>query len=122
MTSWTSLVDEARIAALSLIDAATGAYDPTIRLGVTGLSRSGKTVFITALVQALTRGGRMPVFRAMTEGRIIGAHLSPQPDDTVPRFEVEAHLADLTGPDRRWPNSTRQISELRLSIAFQSER
>lgn len=122
MTTWTSLVDEARVAALSLIDAATGAYDPTIRLGVTGLSRSGKTVFITALVQALTRGGRLPVFQAMNEGRIIGAQLSPQPDDTVPRFEIEAHLADLTGTDRRWPSSTRQISELRLSIAFQSER
>jgi alkylation response protein AidB-like acyl-CoA dehydrogenase len=42
---------------------------PTLRLGVTGLSRSGKTVFITALVQALTGGARLPVFRAQAQGR-----------------------------------------------------
>ena len=122
MSTWTTFVDEARIAAQSVLDAATGAFDPTIRLGVTGLSRAGKTVFITALVHALTQGGRLPVFRAQAEGRIIGGRLSPQPDDTVPRFDIESHLADLAGAERRWPTSTRQISELRLTIDFQSER
>jgi predicted YcjX-like family ATPase len=122
MPSLTSLLDEARIAAKSLTDYAVSTINPTIRLGVTGLSRSGKTVFITALVQALTEGGRLPVFRAQAEGRIARAELSPQPDDTVPRFEYEAHLADLLEPNRRWPDSTRQISELRLEVAFQSTR
>ena len=71
--------------------------NPTLRLGVTGLSRSGKTVFITALVHALVRGSRLPVFRAYAEGRIRKASLSPQPDDAVPRFAYEDHLAALTG-------------------------
>jgi predicted YcjX-like family ATPase len=122
MASWTSIVDEARIAAKSFTDYAAGTLHPTIRLGVTGLSRAGKTVFITALVQALVQGGRLPVFRAQAEGRVAGAALSPQPDDTVPRFDYEAHLTDLTGPGRRWPDSTRQISELRVVIDFQSRR
>ena len=122
MPPWTSFLDEARIAAKSLADYAISTVNPTIRLGVTGLSRSGKTVFITALVQALTEGGRLPVFRAQAEGRIARAELSPQPDDTVPRFDYEAHLADLLEPNRRWPESTRQISELRVEIAFQSAR
>src|SRR5436853_4148256 len=122
MPGWSSLLDEALIAARSIADYAAGTLNPTLRLGVTGLSRAGKTVFITAMVQALVEGGRLPVFRAQAEGRIARASLSPQPDDTVPRFDYEAHLADLVGPDRRWPDSTRQISELRVVIEFQSAR
>jgi predicted YcjX-like family ATPase len=99
-----------------------GTVNPVIRLGVTGLSRSGKTVFITALVEALVEGGRLPVFRAQAEGRIARAALSPQPDDTVPRFDYESHLRDLTGSDRHWPESTRQISELRVVIEYQPKR
>ena len=90
--------------------------DPVIRLGVTGLSRAGKTVFITALVANLMDRGRMPGLRAAAEGRILSAFLQPQPDDTVPRFDYEAHLAALTGPEPRWPESTRAVSELRLSF------
>jgi len=114
------LLDEARIVARSLAEAAAGALDPTIRLGVTGLSRAGKTVFLTALVQALVHGGRLPAFRAYAQGRLAGARLAPQPDDAVPRFEVETHLRALTGPDRAWPESTRRISELRVIVEFES--
>jgi predicted YcjX-like family ATPase len=114
------LAHEARIAARSLVDAAASTLDPTLRLGVTGLSRAGKTVFLTALVQALTHGGRLPAFRCHAQGRLASARLAPQPDDAVPRFEVETHLASLTGADRRWPESTRRISELRVVVDFES--
>ncbi|MFC7051406.1 YcjX family protein [Hansschlegelia quercus] len=117
LESW---LDEARIVARSLADAAAGALDPTIRLGVTGLSRAGKTVFLTALVQALTSGGRLPAFRAYAQGRVAGARLAPQPDDAVPRFEVERHLGALLASDRAWPESTNRISELRVVVDFES--
>ena len=71
-------------------------FEPVIRLGVTGLARSGKTVFITSLVANLLDRGRMQGLLAASEGRIEAAFLQPQPDDTVPRFEFESHLADLT--------------------------
>ena len=104
-----------------------------LRLGVTGLSRSGKTVFITALVHHLTRLAAgsaaeprktFPVFRVHAEGRLLRARLEPQPDDQIPRFAVEEHVAALTGgaagPEaRRWPESTRRISELRVTIEFE---
>ena len=67
-----------------------------MRLGVTGLARSGKTVFITALVHNLMAGGRMPFFDAVAQGRVLRAYLEPQPDDQVPRFDYERHMADLT--------------------------
>src|SRR5450631_3646518 len=123
------LLFEARAAAQSLADLATGHH---IRLGVTGLSRAGKTIFITALIEQLTkatspalRGRRnaLPVFRVHAEGRLTGVTLEPQPDDTVPRFAYENHIAALAGPKgntaaRHWPQSTRRISELRLRLHF----
>jgi Predicted ATPase len=89
-------------------------FEPVIRLGVTGLSRSGKTVFITSLVANLLDRGRMPQFGPSTA--ITAAYLQPQPDDTVPRFDYEAHLSALTSPEPHWPESTRAVSELRLSF------
>jgi len=94
-------------------------FEPVIRLGVTGLSRAGKTVFITSLVANLIARGRMPALRAAADGRIKTAWLQPQPDDTVPRFDYEAHLAAMTGVEPRWPEGTSGISELRLSFRVQ---
>ncbi len=94
-------------------------FEPVIRLGVTGLARSGKTVFITGLVANLMDRGRMPQLAAAAEGRISAAWLQPQPHDTVARFDFEAHLAALSGDDPRWPASTRTVSELRLSFRVQ---
>ncbi len=91
-------------------------FEPVIRLGVTGLARSGKTVFITSLVANLMDRGRMPGLVAASDGRIAAAFLQPQPDDTVPRFDFESHLGDLTAADPVWPDSTRAVSELRLSL------
>jgi uncharacterized protein len=91
-------------------------FEPVIRLGVTGLSRAGKTVFITGLVANLLDRGRMPQLSAQASGRIESVWLQPQPDVTLPRFDYEGHLAALTGDAPRWPDSTRAVSELRLSF------
>jgi hypothetical protein len=113
------VIDASRIAAGGLKDFATGLVNPTLRLGVTGLSRSGKTVFITALVHALTKGARLPLFEAHAQGRITRAYLEPQPDYDLPRFAYEDHLACLTSKDRTWPESTRRISQLRLTLEYE---
>src|SRR3712207_618494 len=76
---------------------AEGWLTPPVRLGVTGLSRAGKTVFITALVHNLLHGWRLPFFSAASQGRLLRAYLEPQPDDDVPRFAYEDHIATLTG-------------------------
>jgi len=94
-------------------------FEPVIRLGVTGLSRSGKTVFITSLIANLMDRGRMPQLSGAASGAITAAYLQPQPNDTVPRFDFETHLAALSGQVPQWPNSTRRISELRLSLRVQ---
>ena len=93
--------------------------EPVVRLGVTGLSRAGKTVFITALVANLLERGRMPQLKAANAGRIQAVYLQPQPDMTLPRFAYEDHLTALTGDTPHWPVSTRSVSELRLSFLVQ---
>src|SRR5438132_11786935 len=115
--SFQDMVEEARLSAQALIDYGEHFFNPTVRLGGTGLSRAGKTVFITALIHGLTRGGRFPVFEAHDSGRIARAHLEPQPDDAVPRFDYENQVRTLVA-DRRWPSSTTDISELRLVIDY----
>ncbi|MFC0245322.1 YcjX family protein [Falsochrobactrum ovis] len=119
MGKLTSFGDEAKIAFDTLTDRASNLLSPSVRLGVTGLSRAGKTVFITSLVHNLVHGGRLPMFEAYKSGRISRVLLEPQPDDAVPRFQYEEHLAALL--DKRiWPESTRAISQLRLTIEFEA--
>jgi predicted YcjX-like family ATPase len=113
------IVEMARLAANSLADYGRHLVHPTVRLGVTGLSRAGKTVFITALVHGLLRGGRFPVFEPLAGGRIAGARLAPQPDDAIPRFAYEAYLRQLVDL-REWPQSTTDLAQLRLVLDYQS--
>jgi predicted YcjX-like family ATPase len=98
----------------------TDMMTPTLRLGVTGLSRAGKTVFITALVRNLVSGGRLPFFFPEAEGRILRAYLEPQPDDQIPRFDYERHLDTLGAVPPEWPESTRRLSQLRITIEYRS--
>ena len=119
LASLTTFTDEALIALDTLSERAAGLVSPSLRLGVTGLSRAGKTVFISALVHNLIHGGRLPLFEAQKSGRIARAFLEEQPDDAVPRFQYEDHIAALV-KDRVWPDSTRAISELRLTIEYES--
>lgn len=119
MAALTTLTDEARIALDTVTGRAANLFSPSIRLGVSGLSRAGKTVFISALVHNLIHGGRLPLFEAQKSGRIAKAYLQHQPDDAVPRFQYEDHIAALVN-DRIWPESTRAISELRLTVEYES--
>ncbi|HVW56972.1 MAG TPA: YcjX family protein [Rhizobiaceae bacterium] len=119
MAPLTRFADEALIAFDTLSDRVSGLVSPSVRLGVTGLSRAGKTVFISAFVHNLVHGGRLPLFRAQKTGRIARAYLEHQPDDAVPRFQYEDHVSALVD-QRIWPESTRAISELRLTIDYES--
>ena len=119
MAKGTTLGDEIAITFDTVRTNVSQLFDPAIRVGVTGLSRAGKTVFITSLVHNLLHGGRLALFDVVAEGRLVEAELRPQPDDGIPRFEYEKHLRDLL-EERVWPDSTRAISQLRLTVSFES--
>ncbi|WP_207455097.1 YcjX family protein [Azospirillum sp. SYSU D00513] len=102
-----------------LLERASGrVLETDVRLGVTGLRRAGKTMFVTALVDNLLKAQRLPFLDVVASGRYQAARLRPQPDADVPRFDVERHLASLTGPLADWPEPTRGIGQLRLSIRY----
>ena len=90
-------------------------FGAPIRLGVTGLARSGKTVFITSLIANLLSGAELPQFSASEQDRIELVYLNPQPNDTNSRFDYETHLAQLCAHPPSWPENTNGISTLRLT-------
>lgn len=109
----------------SFSDITSELFDRRIRLGVTGLSRAGKSVFIAALVHGLMRPSRLTLLDAVAEGRLQAAVLRPQPHVELPRFPYEPAVARLTGADGAepgWPPGTRNIAELRLSLRLTPKR
>ncbi|MEO0543191.1 MAG: YcjX family protein [Pseudomonadota bacterium] len=113
--------DEARVVLGNISSRAGSLFSPTLRLGVTGLSRSGKSVFITAFIHNLINGGRLPLFEPHANQRISRAYLEPQPDDNVPRFAYEDHVKRLV-EERAWPDGTKCVSQVRLTIEYESAR
>lgn len=80
--------------------------DRHLRLAVTGLSRSGKTAFITSLVNQLLNvnsGARLPMFSAVREQRLLGVKRVPQRDLGIPRFTYDEGVAQLYGTPPDWP-------------------
>lgn len=95
-----------------------------IYLGVTGLSRAGKTVFVTSLIHNLLRADpsaeESPLrgFDPFDEGRLIGAVLRHDANATVPEFPYRKAVDAITGDTPKWPEPTRGISRIRADLRF----
>lgn len=104
------------------------ASDRHIRLAVTGLSGAGKTAFITGLVNQLLSAGatgkanNLPLWQVAREERLQGVKRSLQPDLTVASFDYEQGMRSLKLIPPQWPASTRNISELRLTLRYQPNK
>lgn len=97
--------------------------DRHLRLAVTGLSRSGKTAFITAMVNQLlsvNNGARLPMLAAAREERLLGVKRVPQRDLGIQRFTYDEGMAQLYGTPPNWPTPTRGVSEMRLALRYRS--
>jgi predicted YcjX-like family ATPase len=97
--------------------------DRHLRLAVTGLSRSGKTAFITSFVNQLlmvNNGARLPMFSAADGGRLLGAKRVPQRHLGISRFAYDEGIAALYGTPPAWPLPTRGVSEMRLALRYRS--
>ncbi len=96
--------------------------DNHIRLAVTGLSGAGKTAFITGLVNQLlcvSKERGLPLWQVAREERLYGVKRTLQPDMTIASFDYQGALAALTSEQPHWPESTKNISELRLALRYQ---
>lgn len=96
--------------------------DQHITLAVTGFSRSGKTAFITALVEQLTMKAtkeNLPFFEVVQSERLIAAKSVPQDALALPTFPYQNALASIKGEQPNWPESTKRINTLRLALKYQ---
>ncbi|MBF0190505.1 MAG: YcjX family protein [Magnetococcales bacterium] len=95
--------------------------DRTVRLAVTGLNQSGKTVFTTTLIHHLLhalQGSNLPGLKAAEENRLLGTRIMMQPDLDIPAFPYERHIRTLLANKPAWPMPTEALSEIRLAIRF----
>ncbi|WDE14585.1 YcjX family protein [Thalassomonas haliotis] len=98
--------------------------DQHVTLAVTGLSRSGKTAFITSLVNQLINegnGAQLSFFNPVHQGRFIGAKRVPQKHFNVARFDFDQAMTAFCAEPAIWPEPTQGISELRLAIRYQPD-
>jgi predicted YcjX-like family ATPase len=91
--------------------------DRHLRLAVTGLRRSGKTVFTTALVHYLLDGHDLPFVAAVHEDRYQGARLLPV---RGPAFPFEGFRRVMSGEVPGWPQATDRLTTLKLELRFRA--
>ncbi|SDH10685.1 hypothetical protein SAMN04488136_10899 [Vibrio xiamenensis] len=98
--------------------------DSHVRIAVTGLSRAGKTAFITSLVNQLLHTSthdNLPLLNAARDKRLIGAKRVPQTNLMVPRFAYDEAMGHLQSEPPMWPKPTRDVSEIRLSLKYRTK-
>ncbi len=102
-----------------LKEVANQGLDRHLKIAVTGLSRSGKTVFITSLVHHLLEANQsrsLPFFEVANDQRIISVKdfsaSSPCP------FPLRHSVQALGEEPPLWPESTTGLSEVKLAIRY----
>jgi predicted YcjX-like family ATPase len=97
----------------------------TIRIGITGLARAGKTALLTSIAANLLAlsAGRpsLPAVSERLRGRRMLVTVAPAVASNIPRFEVASHIAALAADPPRWPARTMAASLLALDVDLPRE-
>lgn len=95
--------------------------DQRFCIGITGLSQSGKSTFITSLINQLLqhKTASLPGFSPVLNERLLNVKIHPLQDKELPLFPYDDAYKGLTNPEPQWPASTQDLSgcllELRLA-------
>ena len=95
--------------------------DQRFCIGITGLSQSGKSTFITSLINQLQqhKTSSLPGFSPVLSERLLNVKIHPLEDKTLPPFPYNEAYKGLTSAEPQWPKSTQNVSgcllELRLA-------
>ncbi|WP_172399674.1 YcjX family protein [Geothermobacter hydrogeniphilus] len=102
-------------------------FTTKLTIGVTGFSRSGKTVFIGALAQALvcadawkqkTGQGPLAQFGPLERGQFRAARIRDDVHADTPQFPFRQVRDSLATHDAAWPQATEGISRLVLDLDY----
>ena len=99
--------------------------DNNVRIAVTGLSRAGKTAFISSLVNQLlsvSTHDNLPLLSASRERRLVGAKRVPQKNMMVPSFPYDEAMSNLSQIPPQWPEPTRDVSETRIILKYRTNK
>ncbi len=98
----------------------------TVRIGVTGLARAGKTAFLTSVAaNLLALGAGRPVLPGLArrlQGRLPQVAVAPAGAASLPRFDFARHLAALSADPPAWPARTDAASLLALDLVVPRSR
>lgn len=98
--------------------------DQHVTLAVTGLSRSGKTAFITSLVNQLVNEGNnshLSFFTPVHQDQFIAAKRIHQKNMHIARFDYDTAMSAFVNEPPSWPEPTHGISEIRLAIRYKPQ-
>ncbi len=93
--------------------------DKTIRIAVTGLSGSGKTVFLTSLINQLLAGDKLSYMKEKIDRPFVARILPP--DNLFIRFDYYSKLKAFREATPHWPKATRSVTKTTLQLEFKSE-
>ena len=95
--------------------------DSHICLGITGLSQSGKSTFVTSLIDQLInyKTSSLSGFSPVLEKRLMGVKLLPLSNKKIANFPYQVSIAGLKQPQPNWPSSTTDISGCVLELKLQ---
>lgn len=98
--------------------------DQRICIGVTGLSQSGKSTFITSLINQLENHNKAHLagFSPVTSERLLGVKMHPLNDASLLQFPYAESYARLTEPNPQWPVSTTAASGCLLELKLKSAK
>lgn len=93
--------------------------DSTISVAVTGMSRSGKTVFLTSFINQLLANDKLNYLNEKLQRPFV-ARLLP-PDSHYSRFDYFSKLRAFREANPTWPKATKQVSKTTLQLEFKSD-
>ena len=95
-----------------------------ICIGITGLSQSGKSTFLTSLIDQLVhyKTSSIPGFSSILGKRLMGVKLSPLRNKNVSNFPYEESITGLRNNPPKWPTSTTDISGCLLELKLQKTK
>ena len=98
--------------------------DRHICIGITGLSQSGKSAFVTSLIDQLVnyKTSSLSGFSPVLEKRLIGVKLLPLRNKNIGNFPYQDSTAGLKQQQPKWPCSTTDISGCVIELKLQKAK